>query len=114
MHIKYYIKNVWLSLYITFLYAFLFIHQKGNIYLILSDSLFLLILISAILSPFSKYLIEYIAFRFIKKNFFETRKNLNNAPGAKAGLYMLYNLFYLALGIPFGLLGLFICIKKMN
>ena len=59
------------------------------------------IVISTILCPYSKYAIEYIAFNFIKKDFFERRKNL-----------MLYNLLCLVLAIPFGLLGLFISIKN--
>ncbi|MCC9221145.1 colicin E1 immunity protein [Escherichia coli] len=32
------------------------------------------IVISTILCPYSKYAIEYIAFNFIKKDFFERRK----------------------------------------
>ncbi|MCN3050508.1 colicin E1 immunity protein, partial [Escherichia coli] len=50
------------------------------------------IVISTILCPYSKYAIEHIFFKFIKKDFFRKRKNLNNAPVAKLNLFMLYNL----------------------
>ncbi|WP_302359604.1 colicin E1 family microcin immunity protein [Escherichia coli] len=41
------------------------------------------IVISTILCPYSKYAIEHIFFKFIKKDFFRKRKNLNNAPRGK-------------------------------
>ncbi|MDD0691132.1 colicin E1 family microcin immunity protein [Shigella sonnei] len=58
------------------------------------------IVISTILCPYSKYAIEHIFFKFIKKDFFRKRKNLNNAPVAKLNLFMLYNLLCLVLAIP--------------
>ncbi|WP_280136858.1 colicin E1 immunity protein [Escherichia coli] len=81
-------------------------------YFLVTDKMLYAIVISTILCPYSKYAIEHIAFNFIKKDFFERRKNLNNAPVAKLNLFMLYNLFCLVLAIPFGLLGLFISIKN--
>ena len=45
------------------------------------------IVISTILCPYSKYAIEHIFFKFIKKDFFRKRKNLNNAPVAKLNLF---------------------------
>ena len=93
-------------------YIYLITKNSEGYYFLVSDKMLYAIVISTILCPYSKYAIEYIAFNFIKKDFFERRKNLNNAPVAKLNLFMLYNLLCLVLAIPFGLLGLFIAIKN--
>ncbi|HFH3311941.1 TPA: colicin E1 family microcin immunity protein, partial [Pseudomonas aeruginosa] len=104
--LRYYIKNILFGLYCTLIYIYLITKNSEGYYFLVSDKMLYAIVISTILCPYSKYAIEYIAFNFIKKDFFERRKNLNNAPVAKLNLFMLYNLLCLVLAIPFGLLGL--------
>ncbi|EDJ7126619.1 colicin transporter [Salmonella enterica subsp. enterica serovar Stanley] len=114
MNLKYYIKNIRFGLYCTSLYLFFIIKENGNLYFLSSDHLTQAIIISTILCPFSKYAIEYFFFKFMKKDFFATKNNLNNAPIAKLNLIMLYDFLYLVLAIPFGLLGIIISIKNRD
>src|SRR5699024_5210722 len=112
MSLRYYIKNILFGLYCTLIYIYLISKNSEGYYFLVSDKMLYAIVIRTILCRYSKYSIEYIAFNFIKKDYFERRKNLNNAPVAKLNLFMLYNLLCLVLAIPFGLLGLFISIKN--
>ncbi|VDA52604.1 colicin E1 family microcin immunity protein [Escherichia coli] len=111
MSLRYYIKIFCLAYTAHYIYI---PYNKNNegYYFLASDKMLYAIVISTILCPYSKYAIEHIFFKFIKKDFFRKRKNLNNAPVAKLNLFMLYNLLCLVLAIPFGLLGLFISIKN--
>ncbi|EER9292452.1 colicin transporter [Escherichia coli] len=112
MSLRYYIKNILFGLYCALIYIYLITKNNEGYYFLASDKMLYAIVISTILCPYSKYAIEHIFFKFIKKDFFRKRKNLNNAPVAKSNLFMLYNLLCLVLAIPFGLLGLFISIKN--
>nr|AAB81228.1 12.5 kDa polypeptide [Aeromonas hydrophila] len=101
MSLRYYIKNILFGLYCTLIYIYLITKNSEEYYFLVTDKMLYAIVISTILCPYSKYAIEHIAFNFIKKDFFERRKNLNNAPRSKINLFMLYNLFVLVLAIPF-------------
>lgn len=112
MSLRYYIKNIWFGLYCSLIYICLITKNNEGYYFLVSDKMLYAIVISTFLCPYSKYAIEHIVFNFIKRDFFEKRKNLNNAPVAKLNMLMLYNLLCLLLAIPFGLLGVFISIKN--
>ncbi|ECB6419356.1 colicin transporter, partial [Salmonella enterica subsp. enterica serovar Durham] len=83
MSLRYYIKNILFGLYCTLIYIYLITKNSEEYYFLVTDKMLYAIVISTILCPYSKYAIEHIAFNFIKKDFFERRKNLNNAPVAK-------------------------------
>ncbi|EAN8329626.1 colicin transporter [Salmonella enterica] len=108
MKLKYYIKNSLFGFYCAFLYIF---YQKNDV--ILTDHIAQLLIINAFLCPYSKFAIEHITFKLIKKDFF-TKCKLNEAPVAKVNLLMLYDLLCLTLAIPFGLLGVILLMKKRN
>lgn len=113
MKLKYYIKNSLFGFYATLLYIFLSIKESQNYEVILTDYIAQALIINAFLCPYSKFAIEHIAFKFIKKESF-TKCRLNEAPVAKVNLLMLYNLLCLVLAIPFGLPGIFMSIKQRD
>ncbi|EPX9140569.1 colicin E1 family microcin immunity protein [Salmonella enterica] len=80
MNLKYYIKNIWFGLYCTSLYLFFIIKENGNIYFLSSDYLTQTIIISTILCPFSKYAIEYLFLKFMKKDFLQQKRILIMLP----------------------------------
>ena len=76
MSLRYYIKNILFGLYCTLIYIYLITKNNEGYYFLASDKMLYAIVISTILCPYSKYAIEHIFFKFIKKDFFRKRKNL--------------------------------------
>ncbi len=75
MSLRYYIKKyfIWPVLH-TYIYIPYNKKNSEGYYFLVSDKMLYAIVISTILCPYSKYAIEYIAFNFIKKDFFRKKK----------------------------------------
>ena len=73
MSLRYYIKNILFGLYCTLIYIYLITKNNEGYYFLASDKMLYAIVISTILCPYSKYAIEHIFFKFIKKDFFRKR-----------------------------------------
>jgi len=104
--IKYYVHNM-LWGYFMAAWVFYFCYGDHDPRII---ALQILSLVSAILFPFSKFLIANIALKYTKKSFWETGLFKDGVP--KTYLMTLYIIFIYAISIPVGVISIFVEIKK--
>ncbi|WP_392562470.1 colicin E1 family microcin immunity protein [Orbus sturtevantii] len=106
MNKKYYFKNIHWGVLFLAIFIFTYWEDMCNMYPKL-----VLVILSAILFPFSKWLIESLALRFTSREFWY--KGIFRETAGKNGLYALYYLFCFVFSIPLGIASLtYLLLKK--
>jgi len=106
MNKKYYLKNLPWGIFFLTIYIF---SSWGRLHHGYPE--LVLFILSAILFPFSKWIIGSLALKFTSKSFWY--KGIFRETAGKNGLYALYYLFCFILSIPLGIISLiYLLLKK--
>lgn len=105
---EYYLKNIYIGLFFLCVYL---IKEWGELF-DRDTILFIFVIVSCFLTPFSKYFIELIASKLTTRDFWNTGIFIDT-PG-KMGGFALYYLFCFVAAIPLSIIYLIFSIFKKN